>query len=162
MRILLYPLGVMAAAGFLLSLAAHLLAITGTEVPGGGKVWALHLGIFVVWLPVVLISRRKPQRGQCKDHWKAVMSACPVWMSRGLKLLFAYALVNFMLFFVGTIGQPKPHGAAPPAVIRGFSGHWMVFYGAAFITFYSAIKAAHGERRGSARKSQSELGRLSG
>jgi hypothetical protein len=34
-------------------------------------------------------------------------------MRRILKLAFAYAIVNFILFFGTTIGQPKPTGAEP-------------------------------------------------
>jgi len=32
-------------------------------------------------------------------------------------------------------------GDAPPSVVRGFSGHWMIFYGAAFAVLYSRIHA---------------------
>ena len=39
---------------------------------------------------------------------------------------FAYAIVNFALFFLRTSGQPHP--PPPDSVWRGFSGHWMLFY----------------------------------
>ena len=148
MKTLSYPFILIAGAGFLLSLSAHLMALAGKTLPGGGLVWGLHIGIFVVWIPAILIGKRQDRGVQRKDSWDATFAACPIWMRRALKLVFAYAIVNFILFLVGTSGHPKPKGTAPPAVIRGFSGHWMVFYGAAFVTFYSAIKAPHLRREG--------------
>jgi hypothetical protein len=62
-------------------------------------------------------------------------------MQRAVQLIFVYAVVNFILFMVTTSGQPKPVGPAPASVLRGFSGHWMAFYAAAFSTLYSAVKA---------------------
>jgi hypothetical protein len=46
-----------AGAGFCLSLIAHLLALFGVAMPGGGIVWLLHVGIFVVWIPAVFASK---------------------------------------------------------------------------------------------------------
>ena len=140
MRILAYPFLLMAGTGFLLSLTAHVLALLGIAMPGGGLVWTLHVGIFVVWIPAIVLSRRKAQNMPRKDQISPIPTDCPLWMRRGVKILFVYAIVNFFLFMASTMGHPKPTGTAPPAVIRGFSGHWMVFYGVAFVTFYSAIK----------------------
>src|SRR5207302_3171464 len=130
MRILLYPFMIMAATGFVLSLATHLLALAGMAPPGGGLVWRLHIGIFAVWIPTVMISQRKARGLQRKADWKTVLAGCPPWMGRALQVVFAYAVVNFILFIIGMSGQPKPVGPAPPSVLRGFSGHWMVLYGA--------------------------------
>jgi len=138
MKILAYPFMVIAGAGFLLSLMAHLIALAGKPLPAG--VMLLHIGIFVVWIPAVGITNRKLRNVNRKQHWDAILADCPVWMRRAIKVIFVYAIVNFLLFMVSTIGQPKPKGTAPPSVVRGFSGHWMVFYGAAFVTFYSTIK----------------------
>lgn len=56
----------------------------------------------------------------------------------------------FAMKMTNTVNLPKSHGgAAPPAVIRGFSGHWMAFYAAAFALLYSRVHAPefHRERR---------------
>ena len=98
-RIILLPFIVLAAVGFVLSVAAHISAVAGHPIPGGKAVWALHIGIFIVWFPTVLV---------------------------------AYRLTRV------TVKHPQPPGEAPPEVVRGFSGHWMVFYSAAFATLYSA------------------------
>jgi hypothetical protein len=142
MKTMAYPLMFLSGLGFLASLTAHILALFGQTAPGGGLVWMLHVGVFVVWIPAILCSRRKLQNVPRHDHFKALLGDCPVWMSRALKILFAYALVNFVLFMASTMGHPKATGSAPPAVIRGFSGHWMVFYGVAFVTFYSTLSRA--------------------
>jgi len=141
MRIILYPFITIAAVGFVLSLVTHLMALCGLTPPGGGLVWGLHIGIFAVWIPTVIIGNRRIPGGVCNRSWKAMLSGCPLWMRRAVQLIFIYAIVNFILFMITTIGQPKPVGPAPASVLRGFSGHWMAFYCAAFSTLYSAVKA---------------------
>ena len=140
---LLVPLLLLAALGFALSVAAHIASIAGITLPGGKAVWLLHIGVFVVWLPTVVIAIRVTRGERRKDFWKVVLSGCPPWM-RGLAYgLIAYAVVNFIYFVVTATAIPKGHhimsGDPPPAIIRGFSGHWMIFYGAAFMTLYSVV-----------------------
>ncbi len=141
MNVALYPFMLLAACGFILSVAAHFMALTGIAIPSGGLVWGLHIGIFVVWIPTVLVGNRVTRYSNRKDFWKTALIGCPVWMRRTLYVVFGYAIFNFILFILSTTSHPKPTGTAPPSVIRGFSGHWMVFYGAAFATLYSVIHA---------------------
>jgi len=131
-----------AGLGFLLSLTAHVLALLGKPCPGGGLVWLLHLGVFAVWVPTLILSRRKLRDVSPKRQMEAILADCPAWMRWTIRIIFVYAIVNFLLFMATTSGTPKtkPRGTAPPAVIRGFSGHWMVFYGAAFVTLYSRVR----------------------
>jgi hypothetical protein len=69
-QILLLPLMVYAACGLILSLAVHLMALAGLQPPGGNALFfGLHVGIFPLWLPVVLIMM-KLTKGM-----KAVISA---------------------------------------------------------------------------------------
>jgi hypothetical protein len=132
----------LAACGFLLSLDAHIMALAGLSLPGGNWVWGLHIGIFIVWIPTVLVSRQAAQYANRKDFWKVVLAACPVWMRRALYIIFGYAILNFILFLPTTGTHKLQKGVSPPpSVIRGFSGHWMAFYGAAFCSLYSAINA---------------------
>jgi len=142
MKVVLYPLMVLAACGLALSIAAHCMALAGVPIPGGKLVWGLHIGIFVVWIPTVLTSMQTTRYANRKDFWKVALAGCPVWMRRAGYLLFGYAILNFIVCFANTASQPKQHtGDAPPSVIRGFSGHWMIFYGAAFAVLYSRIHA---------------------
>jgi len=137
-RVILLPFIVLAAVGFVLSVAAHISAVAGHPIPGGKAVWALHIGIFIVWFPTVLVAYRLTRGAKRKDFWKVALAGCPKWMRIALYGIFAYAILNFISFMLVTVKHPQPPGEAPPEVVRGFSGHWMVFYSAAFATLYSA------------------------
>jgi hypothetical protein len=143
MNIILYPFMVLAACGLALSMGAHFMALAGRPIPGGKLVWSLHAGVFVVWIPAVLTSLQTTRYANRKDFWKVALAGCPAWMRRAGYILFGYAIFNFAMFMATTAHQPKQQtaGDAPPAVIRGFSGHWMIFYGAAFAILYSRIHA---------------------
>jgi hypothetical protein len=143
MRIILYPFMLLSAIGLALSVVAHLTALAGVELPGGQLVWSLHMGIFVVWVPTVLVSIRTTRYANKRDFWKVALSGCPVWMKRAFYAFFAYGILNFILFAVTTGSGPLPAGDAAPSVVRGFSGHWMIFYAAAFAILYSSIHAPH-------------------
>ena len=131
---------VLAAIGFLLSLAAHIAAIVGLPIPGGKFVWARHIGIFVVWFPAVLIANRINRGRPQSEIWKNVLSGCPTWMRYAGYALFAYALANFIWFYAVTHSGTRPEGDAPFSEVRLFSGHWMVFYGAGFSILLSAYR----------------------
>jgi hypothetical protein len=137
-RIILLPFIVLAAVGFVLSVAAHISAVAGHPIPGGKAVWALHIGIFIVWSPTVLVAYRLTRGAKRKDFWKVALAGCPKWMRIILYGIFAYAALNFISFMIVTVNHPQQPGDAPPEVVRGFSGHWMIFYWAAFAALYSA------------------------
>jgi hypothetical protein len=137
---LLLPFLVLAVVGLALSLVAHVAALLGQPQPLGGLAWGLHLGIFVVWVPTVLVGNRLVADFKRKDFWKAALRGCPRWLRRLTYGFFVYAVVNFLLFAFDAPQRPAGAGAnAPPAVFRGFSGHWMAFYAAATAVLYSAI-----------------------
>src|SRR6185369_854875 len=98
MRLILLPCAVLAGIGFALSVAAHALAIAGQVPPGGDLVMGLHMGIFVVWLPTVLVMVRVTKGANRKDAWKIALSGAPSWMRYALYGLFGYAILNFVLF----------------------------------------------------------------
>jgi hypothetical protein len=142
LNVAVFPFMLLAALGFVLSVAAHLLAITGIQIPGGGLVWGLHVGIFAVWIPAVLVSVQTARLGNRKDFWKIALAGCPPWMRYGLFVLFGYAIFNFILFISVAPAHTQQFGnTPPPSVLRGFSGHWMIFYAAAFAILYCRIHA---------------------
>ena len=138
----------LAACGLALSIGAHCMVLAGVPIPGGKLVWGLHVGIFVVWIPTVLTSMRTTRYANRKDFWKIALAGCPLWMRRGFYVLFGYGILNFVVFMATTANQPKQQriGDTPPSVVRGFSGHWMIFYGAAFAVLYSRIHAPELDR----------------
>ena len=143
MRTALVPFMLLAALGFLLSVAAHVASIAGVPLPAGQSIWLLHTGVFVVWLPTILISNKVMQGERRKDMWKIMLSGCPRWMRLLGYSVAAYVVVNFIYFMATSSGKAHYTGSPPPSVIRGFSGHWMLFYGMAFMTLYS-VKAKPG------------------
>src|SRR5947207_13942720 len=102
-RLILWPFIVLAAIGFILSVAAHLAAVAGSPIPFGKAVWALHIGIFVVWLPTVLVAYRLTRRVSRKDFWKIALVGCPKWMRTALYIFFDYAILNFVSFMTPTV-----------------------------------------------------------
>lgn len=141
MSALLIPFLLLAAFGLMTSIACHIASLFGVPFSDGSPVWGLHMGIFIVWLPTVLIASRMARYGKRSDFWRLALSGCPAWARYALYGLFAYAALNFVLGFFFTGGQSGSSGR--PVVgheVRLFSGHWMVFYGAALATLYSAVK----------------------
>ena len=139
MKIVLYFFLTLSALGLVLSITSHGAAILGTTGPLGDYSWALHVGIFVVWIPTVLIANRLTKDVPRKDFWKAALRGCPKWMTYMSYGFFGYAFLNFVLF---AITAPKGHASnsMSPAVVRGFSGHWMAFYSVALSVLYSATR----------------------
>ena len=67
--------------------------------------------------------------------------------ARAASALFVYAIVNFVVF-LWMAGQ-YPKGQAPlPLVLRGFSGHWMLFYGVATAGFVGLARLRQEARSG--------------
>jgi hypothetical protein len=126
MDTLLLPLMVYAACGLVLSLTVHILSFFGIALGGQTLFTALQLGIFPLWIPVVLIGRKMAGGGQRRsDFWKAALSGCPAWMKYMTYFFLAYAVLNFLW----PIGHaPKDQHQGDDVIAHGFSGHWMVFY----------------------------------
>jgi len=129
----------LSAIGLFLSLWVHLGAVAGRRVAPEAFFWMLHIGIFIVWLPTVLVAERLVGSVNRRDLWKVVLKDSPDWMRYMVYGFFGYAFVNFVFFM--TKAPTGGGGANPPAVVwRGFSGHWMAFYSAALAVLYAAAR----------------------
>ncbi len=153
---------IIAVIGFTLSLIAHIVSVSGIYIGEQFPfVWALHLGIFVVWLPTILklknktgFSKRDRKYGDSlKMFFKAIFFDMPKPVMIISLFCFVYATLNFWLFMdAGQGGTPsivdgkyllQNHGLLIKELteseyfklkaneIRGFSGHWMMFYSVA-------------------------------
>jgi len=60
---------VLAPTGLIASLIVHMAALLGMPSPLGEKSWVLHIGIFVVWLPAVLVLQSLSGEFKQKDLW---------------------------------------------------------------------------------------------
>lgn len=137
---------VLAGCGLALSVVVHGLAFAGVSPWGGRLFWALHAGVFVVWAPAMIAFRQMNRGVPRKDFWKVALAGCPVWMRRACHVLFCYAIVNFVVcLVVASLDESEPRrdggGEVEPDAMRLFSGHWMVFYAAAFAVLYSRVCA---------------------
>jgi Protein of unknown function (DUF3592) len=137
---LLWPLVVLAAIGFFLSLWIHLGAVMGKRVAPEAFFWGLHVGAIAIWFPAVFVAQHRVGSLNRRDFWKIVLRGAPDWMRYLVYASLGYAVVNFAIFF---FQAPQGGGGAnPPAVVwRGFSGHWMAFYSGALAILYSAAVA---------------------
>ncbi|UKE73479.1 hypothetical protein [Xanthomonas graminis] len=143
MAVLVLPFMALAAAGLLLSIGVHVASLFGLHVPGGALVWSLHIGIFVVWIPAVLLAKRTNRGRPQRDYWKTVLSGRPPWMRYAGYGLAAYALANFLWFIATNQSQHHLKNVNDASVIRAFSGHWLVFYmpqPSRFSTRYTATR----------------------
>jgi hypothetical protein len=124
-----------AAIGLAASIAVHVLSFFGTTFGGQASFVALHVGIFPLWIAVVLIAMNATTRVPRKEAWRVAFSGCPAWMKYMTYAFCAYALVNFAIFAASVSSVPKSDQLGAE-IWRGFSGHWMVFYsaGLAFAT----------------------------
>jgi hypothetical protein len=144
--LLLLSLMLYAACGLTVSLAVHLLSFAGIQ-PGGTQLFTgLHVGIFPLWIVVVLLAQRM-SGGSTRLGWRgwwALLEGCPRWMKLMTQGFFIYALVNFVIFMI--LVQPQRHSAGgPPSVVwHGFSGHWMAFYSAGLAILTAAYRRGLG------------------
>ena len=135
----------LAGVGFVLSMWIHIGALFGVKVAPQYLFWMLHVGIFVVFLPAVLVAQRLVGNTRRSDFWKVALKDVPPWLRYVVYASFGYAIVNFALFATKTPAGGS--GANPPAEVwRGFSGHWMAFYSAAFALLYAGAVANRTQR----------------
>ncbi len=127
------------ASGFILSLLVHILGLLNKAPFFGWFAVLLHLGIFVALLGA-LVAFFRLRESEGKDFWKRALRASPVWMRWVLLLFFIYAFANFFIFWNINLNGKSPDEIMA-IVLRGFSGHWLFFYFAIFVVFYSAMQA---------------------
>ena len=145
MKALVVPFILLAAAGLVLSLLVHVSALVGLPNVLGSAAWGLHVGIFVVWLPAVIVAGLLTRDARRMDMRKVALRACPRWMRYMTYGFFIYAILNFAVFFLGSFASGGE--VAESDVFRGFSGHWMAFYSAALALLYSFWRADTSIRR---------------
>lgn len=146
MNTILYPFIVLSLIGLVLSIFVHFASLLGFNLPDAAM--GLHIGIFVVWIPTVIVGNRLTKNTPRNDYWKVALQGCPAWMKYMTYVFFGYAFINFALFFFGSFGvQANSTGDVSPSVLRGFSGHWMAFYSAALAMLYSGTRASQMQTR---------------
>jgi len=161
-----------ALTGWTLGLTVHLLSLADIDVTEKAPfIWLLHIGIFIVWIPVVLDLKNNEELQAYKqsgmtnrmnpiEFYKIVFKETPTWMSIIAIGGFFYAFINFMFFMSSQSGTPdikdgqyilQNHGQLIKTLtlqeyhhykaneVRGFSGHWILFYGVATAVLFKFI-----------------------
>jgi hypothetical protein len=162
---------VLALLGFVASMVVH--ASTFLPVPplGMDQAWPLHVGIFLVFVPMVFAQKRQDrQDANASRSQDTDLARAPRWMRTLLGVVFAYAMLNFAVGMVLTsstasgsvyskdgryvlAGRGAVELEAAPAeyvrqearVARMFSGHWMLFYLASAAGLIDARRRARAE-----------------
>lgn len=124
-----------AATGWILSLIVHLLSIAKYDIADKTPyIWALHLLIFVVWLPAMIYLVRSEEYQSFNPLFtlRAIYQRIPVWVSIGCIICFIYASVSFLVM------RYSLHEGG--SATRVFSSYWMLFYGVAAAILFPSKK----------------------
>jgi hypothetical protein len=108
------------------------------DPPWGRSVFLLHIGMFVVWIPLVAFANRTMTK-KGRGNFEHLLAELPKWARVATSGLFVYALLNFAYFMICTSQYPK-HQVPFVVELRGFSGHWMMFYGMASAGFVALAR----------------------
>ena len=150
----------LAALGLFLSAASHVSTFFGVEPqkqwPG---IWLLHLGIFAVFVPAILVGKRSQNDF---TSWRKALAPAPAWMRWLLMIIVIYAPLNMLAFAMACgMGGPQKrpdgtyalmsHGHVVREIsapeyhralgfeFRFISCWWMMFYGVSLLLLVSEI-----------------------
>jgi hypothetical protein len=118
------PLAVVAAIGWIISVAASIAGMAGALLPQW-LLGAASIALFPLWLVAVLIINKLAAGVRGREMWKAVLRGCPTWLRYAIWGSWGYAFLMFVLIAAGL------HEAAG----IGFLG---VFYASALGAFVTA------------------------
>jgi hypothetical protein len=152
----LWFFAILAFAGFCISVIAHF--ATFVNAPGAqmSHVWPLHVGIFVVFIPMLLAQNRLQAKRPARPRMLLdFFPNVPPLFRFAIRICVAYTIVYFILFMVFQGVREHRDGYIEDRngrhvlvkdrqvvrevpeqeyrdnqlrVARGFSGHWMLFY----------------------------------
>lgn len=142
-------LAIVSGSGFVASVGCHVLGWLQLDPPWGKSVFMLHLGIFVVWIPFVIFTNSTMPK-QADSNIEHLLAELPRWVRFVAGGMFVYTLINFAYFIYLTSQYPK-NGVPFFIELRGFSGHWMLFYGVATAGFVALGRLSR-------RKTESNVG----
>jgi hypothetical protein len=130
-----YPGFALAVVGFAAILVVHLASLFGVTYPFERSIEILGPGVFVVFLPTVLVMTRLTRDFKQKDAWRAALRGCPRWMYRAVWGIFLYCWAGFFvlpLLYGG--GMDEASNKA-----RSMSAGLLIFYLIPLAVMYSAM-----------------------
>jgi hypothetical protein len=136
----LYVLAGIAGAGFALCLAAGLGGLLGyVELAEIGSA-ILFPGIFVVFLPTVIVGNLLAQGSPAKDFWKAALRGAPSWLRYTVWGSWGLAAISFMALWLVRDGDQSVR-ASPGLLFAA------VFYSTSAAVLFSAARTGLNPRR---------------
>lgn len=136
MVVLIYPFLGLAALGFLAVLVVHVASLFGTPSLFEHFLKWLGPGVFVVWLPTILVMNRLTREFKQKDIWRAALRGCPEWFRRAVWGILGYG-------WFGSFALPLLYGGgmnAPGNKARSMSAILLTLYLIATAVLYSATR----------------------
>lgn len=155
-----------AAAGWIIGLVVHLLSVFDYDVIESFPfVWALHVGAILVMFPAIIELKKTAPALQVEGQYsrrqvnvfKHLSQNAPRWLVAIVVLSFAYAFINFILFKASHQGSPEiingqyrlnsktitalEYHHFNANLLRGFSGHWLFFFGFASAVLFPFKKS---------------------
>lgn len=116
----------------MISAGLHVGTLFGFRLTGSPRVWLLHVGALVVWIPVVLLLQRESQGGplEARSMRQRIFRGCPAPLGWIASVFVLYAILNFaLILWLPTMLR------TPPGVVgqlRVWSAFWMGLYALAF------------------------------
>lgn len=161
-----YYFHITALALFGIAFMIHVLSVVNVPVQEYIPfVWGLHLGVFVVFFPAIIFliidsggfdnkQTRSERAAKNRKKILKLFQTAPRWLSVLVVVVFIYAIMNMFLFMSSQLGGPdiingeiilKKIDKAEYLFyrtneLRGFSGHWLVFFGISALTLYTDRK----------------------
>ena len=133
---LLYPFLALAVIGCIALLGIHVASLFGITSGFGASIRILGPGVFVVFVPAVLVMTRLTRDFKQKDLWRAALRGCPTWLRRTVWVVFGYSWAGFFLLpILYRSGMDSPASQA-----RTMSAVLLTFYLVAAAVLYSATQ----------------------
>lgn len=137
MKLLFFGLAIICWA---ISLVVHFITFTDITFGESPLVWILHIGVFIVMmLSIFYLNKNEELKSlnekgmsmkefSSKEYYGIIYRNTPTWFKNILIVCAVYAFVNFGIFMYN---HPQNGNLHSNIFIRGVSGHWFFFYGAA-------------------------------
>jgi len=132
-RAIAYPVMLIAGLGLIVSFSLHLASFHAGPELAKRAIPILFPGVFVVWLPTILVANRLTRDFKQRDFWNAALRGCPAWMRKGQWVIWGY--VFFVSFGLPFLLVGRNLGSSPDAFVI-FPA---VFYSSSFCVMYSAL-----------------------
>ncbi len=144
--------------GALSAITVHISAMLGIDVADKSPfIWLLHVLIFMVWIPTIFSLKKEQEQNKEANAFTLLTKNKPKWLIGLIIAIAVYTGFNFMFSMSNTEGTSKEENGIyslhnrgkhirniteeeyhlhEANVLRGFSGHWILFYTVATIALY--------------------------